>query len=215
MDNNNRHRSIVRRVLERIFPSAPDFYSLLASQAQQVEHTVNLLVDFMESPEAAIAKQIKKDEHTADTLKVENIHTLNEAFSTPIDREDIYRAIMALDEVVNYCKTTVNEMDILGVKPDIYTHEMAVCLAEGVRALTAGYHKLGKAPLEAATDADIARKAERRVEKIYRKALAALFQGDDYLNMLKRREIYRHLSNAADRMADCGNTLHDIVVKIT
>lgn len=126
--DNNRPRSIVRRVLERIFPSAPDFYTLLASQAEQVAHTVNLLVDFMESPEAAIAKQIKKDEHTADTVKVENIHTLNEAFSTPIDREDIYRAIMALDEVVNYCKTTVSEMDILGVQPDIYTHEMAVCL---------------------------------------------------------------------------------------
>ena len=84
--DNNRPRSIVRRVLERIFPSAPDFYTLLASQAEQVAHTVNLLVDFMESPEAAIAKQIKKDEHTADTVKVENIHTLNEAFSTPIDR---------------------------------------------------------------------------------------------------------------------------------
>jgi uncharacterized protein Yka (UPF0111/DUF47 family) len=31
--------------------------------------------------------------------------------------------------------------------------------------------------------------------------------------MFKRREIYRHLSNAADRMAHCANTLHDIVVK--
>ena len=47
-----------------------------------------------------------------------------------------------------------------------------------------------------------------------RRALADLFQGDDYINMFKRREIYRHLSNAADRMANCANTLHDIVVKI-
>jgi len=215
MEQDNQHRSIVRRVLDRIFPSAPDFYGLLAAQAAQVVHTVSLLVQFMEQPEPTLAKQIKKDEHAADTLKVRNLHTLNEAFSTPIDREDIYRAIMALDEVVNYCKTTVNEMDILGITPDIHTHEMAVCLSEGVRALATGYRKLGSAPLEAAEEADVARKAERRIEKIYRKALADLFQGEDYLNMFKRREIYRHLSNAADRMADCGNTLHDIVVKIS
>jgi len=65
------------------------------------------------------------------------------------------------------------------------------------------------------SDADMARKAERKAEKSYRRAIAALFQGDDYITMFKRREIYRHLSNAADRMANCANTLHDIVVKIT
>lgn len=206
-------RSIVHRVLGRIFPRAPDFHLLLSEQADQVVHTVTLLVRFMERAEPEIARQIKKDEHAADTIKVRNLHTLNEAFSTPFDREDIYRAIMDLDEVVNYCKSTVNEMDALGVTPDVFTHDMARCLHEGVVALAGGFARLSRAPAEAAGDADIARKAERRVEKLYRKALAALFQGDDYLNMFKRREIYRHLSNAADRMAHCANTLHDIVVK--
>lgn len=205
--------SIVHRVLERVFPKAPDFHRLLAEQAEQVVGTVSLLVRFMESGDAGIAQQIKKDEHDADIIKVRNIHTLNEAFSTPFDREDIYRAIMDLDEVINYCKSTVNEMDVLGVHPDAFTHEMAVCLRDGVIALHAGFERLAATPADAAADADIARKAERRVEKAYRRALAALFQGDDYLNMFKRREIYRHLSNAADRMAHCANTLHDIVVK--
>ncbi|MBC9072825.1 DUF47 family protein [Thauera sp. CAU 1555] len=205
--------SIVHRILARVFPKAPDFHQLLTEQADQVVHTVTLLVRFMETADPATAKQIKKDEHAADTLKVRNIHTLNEAFSTPFDREDIYRAIMDLDEVVNYCKSTVNEMDVLGVGPDVYTHDMARCLHEGVVALAAGFARLKATPPAAAGDADLARKAERRVEKLYRRALADLFQGEDYLNMFKRREIYRHLSNAADRMAHCANTLHDIVVK--
>lgn len=58
-----------------------------------------------------------------------------------------------------------------------------------------------------------ARKAERRVEKLYRAALAELFQGDQYIQMFKKREIYRHLTNAAECMAHCASTLHDIVVK--
>ncbi|MBR0566761.1 DUF47 family protein [Azoarcus sp. L1K30] len=206
-------RSIVFRVLDRIFPKAPDFHRLLTEQALQVVHTVSLLVDFMEHADPAIAKQIKADEHAADRLKIHNLHTLNEAFSTPFDREDIYRAIMDLDEVVNYCKSTVNEMDVLGVGPDMYTTEMARLLLQGVKALATGFSLLASQPVRSADSADTGRKAERRVEKLYRKALADLFQGDDYLNMFKRREIYRHLSNAADRMAHCANTLHDIVVK--
>jgi len=79
-------------------------------------------------------------------------------------------------------------MDVLGVAPDAYTLEMARCLNEGVIALARGFSRLAHAPAEAAADADIARKAERRAEKLYRKALAALFQGDDYLDMFKRRE---------------------------
>lgn len=65
-----------------------------------------------------------------------------------------------------------------------------------------------------ASDAGTARRAERRVEKLYRKALVDLFQGEEYINMFKRREIYRHLSNAVDRMAHSANTLHDIIVKM-
>jgi len=83
-----------------------------------------------------------------------------------------------------------------------------------VLALVGGFDKLGSQPASAADDANAARKAERKVEKLYRKALAELFQGDDFIHMFKRREIYRHLANAADRMAHCANTLHDIVVKI-
>lgn len=206
--------SIFRRLYERVFPKAPDFFALLSEQCVHVGHTANLLVEYMETGDPEIGKMIKRDEHEADQVKVRNIHILNEAFSTPIDREDIYRSITDLDEVVNYCKSTVNEMDALGVAPDKHCLEMAMRLKEGVAALVNGYARLKTTPAGAADDADLARKAERKVEKIYRRALADLFQGDDYIAMFKRREIYRHLSNAADRMSHCANTLHDIVVKI-
>ena len=206
--------SLLSRLIGRVFPKTPNFFLLLSEQARQVEHTVGLLVDFMRTGSPEIARQIKKDEHLADKVKITNIHTLNEAFSTPIDREDIYRAINMLDEIVNYCKDTVNEMDALGVAPDDYTREMAGLLHQGAVSLVNGFSKLDKTPADAAVDADLARKANRKVEKLYRKALAALFQGDDYVHMFKRREIYRHLDNAGERVQHCANTLHDIVVKM-
>jgi hypothetical protein len=212
--NDEKGKSLLSRVFERFFPKTPNFFLLLAEQSHQVEHTVSLLVRFMESGDVAIGERIREDEHAADKVKVKNIHTLNEAFSTPIDREDIYRAITTLDEVINYCKDTVSEMDALGLRPDAVTLEMARLLHEGVVALRGGFENLASQPAAAAENANAARKAERRVEKLYRKALAQLFQGDDYIHMFKRREIYRHLTNGAERMAACANTLHDIVVKM-
>ena len=211
----NDQPSIFRRLFERVFPKMPDFFGLLTEQCGYVANTAGLLVEFMETGDPAVGARIRADEHEADKIKIRNLHTLNESFSTPIDREDIHRAIIDLDEVVNYCKTTVSEMDVLALTPDKHCVEMAMHLKIGADALASGYASLAKAPGDAATHADAARKAERKVEKVYRRAIAELFKGDDYIHMFKRREIYRHLSNAADRMANCANTLHDIVVKMS
>ncbi|MFO1282710.1 MAG: DUF47 family protein [Burkholderiales bacterium] len=207
-------RSLLARVFERVLPTAPDFFGMLAAQSRSVEQTVERLVQFMEGGGSAVGQQIEADEHAADDVKIASIKSLNEAFSTPIDREDIYRAIVNLDDIVNFCKDTVGEMDALGVAPDRYTLEMAQLLLTGSTALRNGFAKLGHLTGDAAQDAEGARKASRRVEKLYRAALADLFQGDDYIRMFKTREIYRHLTNAGERMAHCASTLHDIVVKM-
>jgi uncharacterized protein Yka (UPF0111/DUF47 family) len=207
-------KSMLAKILARVFPSAPDFFALLHEQSRQVVHAVALLVRYMETGNPEVGIEIKADEHAADKVKAHNIHILNSAFSTPIDREDIYRAITVLDEIVNSCKDAVNEMDALGAKPDAFTVDMARLLYNGVQALERGFGNLSRVPAQAFDDADRARKAERKVEKLYRRALATLFQGDNYLRMFKYREIYRHLTTAAERMARCANSLHDIVVKM-
>ncbi len=123
--------SIFRRLFERVFPKMPDFFSLLTEQCQHVAQTTGRLVEFMETGDSAVGQCIRQDEHEADRVKIHNLHTLNEAFSTPIDREDLYRAIIDLDEIVNYCKTTVSEMEVLGLAPDKHCLEMAMHIKLG------------------------------------------------------------------------------------
>ncbi len=203
-----------QRLINRFVPKAPDFYALLNEQTSGVLEAANLLVSFMEFGSPETGKKIMTQEHLCDDVKVRNLQVLSEAFSTPIDREDIYRAILGLDEVVNYCKTTVKEMDVLAVTPGKHELDMAMHIKDGVLSLREGFSCLpGK--LDAAASCGIAaRKAERAVERSYRLALAELFQGTDFINMFKRREIYRHLSNTADRVAACADTLRDITVKM-
>lgn len=211
----NASKTMLAIILDRVFPKVPDFFQMLTEQNKMVAKTVNLLVEYMEQDGPEVADALKEDVHEADILKVRNLHELNDAFSTPIDREDIYRAIVALDDIVMYCKTTVHEMSVLAVTPDDFMRTISQSIQEGVDALAEGFALLASTPAQAAQYADAARKAERHAEKQYRIAISTLFEGNDYVNMFKRREIYRHLTNAAHHMAQCANTLHDIVVKIS
>src|SRR3990167_4687877 len=145
-------KTMLAIILDRVFPKVPDFFHMLTEQNIKVAHTVNLLVEYMEHGDPAIADELKQNVHDADIIKVRNLHELNDAFSTPIDREDIYRAIIALDEIVMYCKTTVHEMDVLGVTPDDFMRNISHCIKEGVDALATGFAKLGTTPATAALD---------------------------------------------------------------
>jgi len=226
--------TVAKRVVNRIFPRMPDFYNLMNDQCDILVTTMEAFTSYMRSGDPELGKQIASVlEKEGDELKRRNMSILNQAFATPMDREEIYRAIEGIDHVINYAKTTVREMELLGVAPDSNTLEMAQHLQEGALALQSGFRKISSAPTDAEEDAGAARKAERRVEKCYRKAVSELFEaeaqhaalqekdgvnGSDILRcvteILKRREIYRHMSDGADRLAHAGQTLHDIIVKI-
>lgn len=228
--------SLLTRLVDRVLPRTPDFFSLVDEQCDQAVRTLDELVNFMESRDSAVGKHVREMEKEGDELKRRNLDVLNRAFSTPMDREDIYRAIVDVDHIMNYAKTTVREMELFGVTPDRYTLQMAQHLRDGAVALQDGFRLLRKNAVQAEKGAEAAHKAERNVEKVYRKALVELFETEEpteesgtddqswtegdrkvlqtVIDRMKRREIYRHMSNAADRMARAGNTLHDIVVKI-
>ena len=80
--------SFFKRLHDRLFPKMPDFYAVLSDQSNRVAGTTGLLVEFMETGHASISDRVIQDEHEQDTLKVQNLQLLNEAFATPMDRED-------------------------------------------------------------------------------------------------------------------------------
>jgi len=227
-------KSVVTKLVDRVFPRMPDFYGMMNDQCDLLVTAMAEFVDYMRTGDPDIGQNIAHVlEKQGDDLKHRNMQSLNTAFATPMDREELFRAIEGIDHILNYAKTTIRLMDTLDVKPDNYTLEMAIHLQNGVEALQAGFHKIATAPAEAEVDTQVVRKAERQIEKTYRKALTELLAADAHhaklneqnaatasdalrcmTDILKRREIYRHLSNGGDRLAHAGQTLHDIIVKI-
>jgi len=225
--------SAVGKLMDRIFPVMPDFFRMMCEQCDVAVQATSAFVQFMESGSEEALNEVRRLEKQADELKSRNIDALYKAFATPMDREDILRAIQTLDYVINYTKITAREMGALDFDSDKYIMEMAVLLKEGVEALQRGYAKLATNPALADEDASFARNAERKMEQTYRRALVQLYDRDVNLKLLaqkgeasatealdmcldifRTREIYRDMYGAADKLLEASRVLHDIVVKI-
>jgi len=91
-------------------------------------------------------------------------------------------------------------------------------LAKSASEIHMGVQQLADHPGVAQNHAVRSKQIENQVEALYRQALADLFHqpkdAEHIVEMLKLRETYRHLSNAADRGDAAANILSDIVVKM-
>jgi uncharacterized protein Yka (UPF0111/DUF47 family) len=96
---------------------------------------------------------------------------------------------------------------------------MASLLKDAAYELLMAVNRLEEHVGVAGDHAQRAKALENRVESVYREALADLFCAakdiEDVVRMLKLREVYRHLSNAADRGDEAANVIADVVVKMT
>jgi hypothetical protein len=195
------------------------FIHLLIEQATVAVQGCDILVLYMTSPTAENAQELRNAEKLADEQRRILIDELLHTFVTPIDREDIFALSRAIDDILDYTYSTVDEMYILGVQPNEYLKRIATLLRDAADEIRMAMERLEQHPNVAAEHAQRAKALENRVETVYREALADLFSGpkdlDHILEMLKLRETYRHMSNAADRGDEAANLIYDIVIKLT
>src|SRR4030043_286186 len=125
------------------------------------------------------------------------------------------KTLEGLEALWNYANTTVDEMEVYEVKGDEHIKEMVNILRKAARELNDAVKILKDYPKIALEHAVKAKSYENQMEKAYHLALADLFKGTDTVYMLKMREIYRHLSNAADRSDEAANIISSIVMKAT
>lgn len=191
-----------------------DFFKLLVDQATKTVEGVDALSEFLVTIDPMHGQRVKEIETQADEIRRVLIEEINRTFVTPVDREDLFALSRAIDDVLDYANTTVYEFEVYGLKSaDDHVKRLVQIIREQARELLQAIKTLDHYPRLANDHAVKAKKAENMMERSYREALGALFRGTDTIYMLKMREIYRHLSNAADRGDEAANTIHSIVVK--
>ena len=197
----------------------PDFQKMLLDQADRTRAGLQAFERYAKTggePEALRVGELEREE---DELRRVLIDDLNRTFVTPFDREDIFALSRAVDDMLDYAYTTIDEMEILDVKPNEYVARLASTLREAAEEVYLAVLHLRDHPNVAGDHAVRAKTLENVAESIYREALTHLFDRiktiDDVVYVLKMREVYRHLSNAADRGDLAANVIGDIVVKMS
>jgi len=195
------------------------FIHLMHEQATLTLEGMDILKKYLSFPAKSLAEELTAKEKDADESRRVLIDELNRTFITPFDREDIFALSRAIGDILDYAYSTMTEITILKVDTTEYMVRMCSLLRDAAYELMKAMEQLQDHPGVAAEHAQRAKALENRVETVYREALADMFQEaenvKELVNIMKLREIYRHMSNAADRGDEAANVLADIIVKTT
>jgi predicted phosphate transport protein (TIGR00153 family) len=160
--------------------------------------------------------KIKDLEHEGDQIAHKLFIILAQTFVTPLDREDISRLASAIDEVLNYTDGTSDRFVLFKIRePTPYMLELAKILlsaSQEIYLLMTQIRKLKNANELVEHCRDIKR-YEHEGDKIYRTAIAELFETDNAIEIIKLKEIYETLEGSLDRCQEVADIVEDIALK--
>ena len=133
-----------------------------------------------------------------------------------IERQGDAARRVLIDELLHTYATneTAVELAMYRIGPPEGMSEMTKVLTEGARHISAAVGELLDHPGVAAEHAVRAKRSENRIDSLYHQAVGQLFDSKAEMNqILKAREIYRHLKNSADRIDRAADEISVIVIK--
>ena len=197
------------------------FITMLIEQSKITAAGLRLLEDWVTAPKlkGEAVDQMRIKELEGDEVRRILIDELHNTFITPFDREDIFMLSLYLDDVLDYAFTTIEEMRLLDIGADDYLSEMVRYCREATEELELAIKRLSANPRVAGDHGRRAKKFENEVDHLYRVAIGELFtKAKDFkplMVMLRRREIYRHVSNMADQADKAADVIGMLVMKLT
>jgi hypothetical protein len=183
-----------------LLPETPDVLGLLRAQLAVSADGMDAFVAWAAGDESA-ATAVRDLEHRADEAKRAVHQALREAFVTPLEPEDLFALSRGVDRILNQAKDLVRESEVMACPPDAAVAEMATLLAASVRGIGEAISRLGRGG-DTTAAADAAIKEDRRLERVYRTAMAALLEVDDLRAVMARRELYRRCSRMGEAAVD-------------
>lgn len=181
-------------------PELPDVIGMLQKQAALTVRGMDAFAAWA-AGDIARADDVRIAEHECDEVRRTLVDAVSEAFTTPLEPEDLFQLSRDLDKVINGAKNTVRESEAMAFPPDQATADMAVLLAVGVKHIETAFQHLGgngKSSVSATEAADAAVRSQRDLERTYRQAASDLLEVTDIRDVVARREFYRRISAISD-----------------
>jgi len=205
-------------IKEWIIPQDEVFFSLFERLAAVVVLASYRIVDLVDDYTSVREKvhQIEQLEHEGDRITHEIYEQLNQTFITPLDPEEISKLASALDDILDYIKSTATRMYHYGIpETDMHMVELAKLIQLSVVELeeaVKGVRSM-KNPRQIEQRCIEVNRLENLADDVLHKAYDDLFKSTDAIAIIKRKDIYEHLEIATDKCEDVANVLSDIAIR--
>jgi uncharacterized protein Yka (UPF0111/DUF47 family) len=161
--------------------------------------------------------RLKELEHEADRVTHEAMELLHRTFITPLERGDLRRLILALDEIVDYLDDATRRIalyDVGVILPEVCAMgKVIVDLANAVAAAVHDLRNLRKKNRVLEHCIEIQR-LENLGDHLHHIALASIFKnGLDPLTVIKWKEIVDLIELAMDASEEVAHVIEGIVLE--
>lgn len=203
----------------RFLPKTTSFFDFFEQHASLTTLGVREFVALVQpgADVTARAARIKELERETDGVTHRCVEALHKAFITPIDRDEIYRLITKMDDIIDNIEATAERIvlyDLVEMRPEVL--DMAAVLvraAEQVEIAVGGLRSLKDARKILDTCVTI-NELENEADTLLRSALARLFREEkDTLLIMKWKEIFEYLEAASDRSEDVAQVIEGVVLE--
>jgi predicted phosphate transport protein (TIGR00153 family) len=204
------------RLHQILSPRDREFFDLFEEAGANIERAAELLVEMLDAfPENRdLARDILICEQQGDRITHDVIHRLHATFVTPIDREDIYELVSALDDVVDYTEEVADYMILYKIEaPMEQAQRQAYILLQAARLIRQaiprmrGFKDLSHYTIEI-------HRLENDGDRVVREAIASLFEPRiDPIVVIRWKDIFERLEQAIDACEHVANLLAGIVIK--
>jgi len=199
-----------------LFPKEEDFFALFRRQAVLVREGCEALHEMVERFDdlEARSRRLKDIEHKGDLVTHEIYERLNRTFITPLEREDIHALAGGLDDVLDAAEAIGNRFLLFNIpRTTPEAVRLTAILVACARQIEGAVQHLKDLKHLMSFTIEVNR-LENEADELSRSVVADLFSGKyDVLDVLRWKEIYGRLENAADQCEDVANAIEAIVLK--
>jgi len=195
------------------------FMVLLSNISANLNESVNYFTEYKlknVSDLKIFSEKMKEYETEGDTFVHEVIKELNDAFITPIEREDILHLAMTMDDVLDGLEGCAALFEMYSItNADDFMKQFVDALQGSIHEIDKAVGLLSNKKLPQIREHAIKIKdLESKCDNILRQSIKHLFTVEkDPIRIIQYKEIYETLEDVADFCQEVANTLESIIMK--
>jgi len=201
------------------FKKNDKFSILLSNISANLKESANFFTEYKlknVSDLKIFSEKMKDLETKGDTYVHEVIKELNDAFITPIEREDILQLAMSMDDVLDGLEGSAALFEMYSItQADEFMLKFVEAIQGSVHEIDKAVALLSNKKLPQIREHAIKIKdLESKCDNILRQSIKHLFSVEkDPIRIIQYKEIYENLEDIADYCQTVANTLESIIMK--